>query len=154
MIMQSNMTLMMCVIITGWWKLHGNISRNGYGNAIIGRYGGYSEEDIRMLMCETMYHITGYGCTSEVCITSRGEKGQCTVSKRLANCRKVRARITHGLTLVIKNSHTYCKAYYPSKKSTMTHAPSGEIGRDNHRAPPTFTQRKTLNNKSCSNFLA
>ena len=27
-------------------KLHGNISRNGYGNAIIGRYGGYFEESI------------------------------------------------------------------------------------------------------------
>ena len=30
-------------------KLHGNISRNGYGNAIIGRYGGCFEEDIRRL---------------------------------------------------------------------------------------------------------
>ena len=28
-------------------KLHGNISRNGYGNAIIGRYGHCFEEDIR-----------------------------------------------------------------------------------------------------------
>ena len=28
------------------WKLHGNISSNGYGNAIIGRYGGCFEEDI------------------------------------------------------------------------------------------------------------
>ena len=27
-------------------KLHGNISRNGYGNAIIGRYGGCLEEGI------------------------------------------------------------------------------------------------------------
>ena len=27
-------------------KLHGNISRNGYGNAIIGRYGGCFEESI------------------------------------------------------------------------------------------------------------
>ena len=27
-----------------WWKLHGNISQNGYENAIIGRYGGYFEE--------------------------------------------------------------------------------------------------------------
>ena len=27
-------------------KLHGNISRNGYGNAIIGWYGGYFEEGI------------------------------------------------------------------------------------------------------------
>ena len=28
-------------------KLRGNISRNGYGNAIIGRYGGCFEEVIR-----------------------------------------------------------------------------------------------------------
>ena len=27
-------------------KLHGNISRNDYGNAIIGRYGGCFEEGI------------------------------------------------------------------------------------------------------------
>ena len=27
-------------------KLHGNISRNGYGNAIIGRYGGGFKEGI------------------------------------------------------------------------------------------------------------
>ena len=27
-------------------KLHGNISRNGYGNAMIGRYGGFSDEGI------------------------------------------------------------------------------------------------------------
>ena len=26
-------------------KLHGNISRNGYGNAIIGRYGGCFEKE-------------------------------------------------------------------------------------------------------------
>ena len=32
-------------------KLHGNISRNGYGNAIIGRYGVCFEEDIRRFMC-------------------------------------------------------------------------------------------------------
>ena len=38
-------------------KLHGNISRNGYGNAIIGRYGGCFEEDIRRLMCDRAYRI-------------------------------------------------------------------------------------------------
>ena len=27
--------------VTEQWKLHGNISRNGFENAIIGRYGGY-----------------------------------------------------------------------------------------------------------------
>ena len=35
--------------VTERWKLHGNISRNGYGNAIIGRYGGCFEEGIRGL---------------------------------------------------------------------------------------------------------
>ena len=54
-------------------KLHGNISRNGYGNAIIGRYGGCFEEGIWWVYD-----------TSEVCTNSRGEKGQCTVPKRLA----------------------------------------------------------------------
>ena len=44
-IMQSNMTMMERVIIN-CGKLHGNISRNGYGNAIIGRYGGCFEESI------------------------------------------------------------------------------------------------------------
>ena len=47
MIMQSNLTMMKCVIIKrNGGKLHGNISRNGYGNAIIGRYGGCFEEGI------------------------------------------------------------------------------------------------------------
>ena len=38
-------------------NLHGNRSRNGYGNAIIGRYGGYFEEGNRWV----------YG-TSESCV--------------------------------------------------------------------------------------
>ena len=45
-------------------KLHGNISRNGYGNAMIGRYGGFFEEGIRRFMCERAYHITGL---KEIC---------------------------------------------------------------------------------------
>ena len=60
-------------------KLHGNISRNGYGNAIIGRHGGCFEEDIRRLMCGRAYPITGFECIYEVCTNSQGEKGQCTV---------------------------------------------------------------------------
>ena len=69
------------------------------------------EEVIKRLMCDRVYHITGFGCTSEVCTNSRGEKGQCTVAKRLANCGKVRVRTIHGLSLAVKNSHTYCKIY-------------------------------------------
>ena len=65
-------------------KLHGNISRNGYGNVVIGRYGGSFEEDIRRFMCDRVYRITGFGCTGEVCTNSQGEEGQCMVPKRLA----------------------------------------------------------------------
>jgi hypothetical protein len=52
--LQQNMTLYECrtmmvrVIINGAVELHGNIFRNGYGNAIIGRYGGCFEERNRM----------------------------------------------------------------------------------------------------------
>ena len=65
-------------------KLHGIISRNGYGNAIIGRYGGYFEEDIMRFMCDRAYHITRFGFTGEVWTNSQGEKGKHTVPKRLA----------------------------------------------------------------------
>ena len=44
-------------------ELHGNISRNGYGNAMIGRYGGCFEEGIWWV------YDTG---------------GKCTVLERLA----------------------------------------------------------------------
>ena len=61
-----------------------HISRNDYGNAMIGRYGGCFEEDIMRLMGDRAHRITGFGCTGEVCTNSRGDKGQCTVPKRLA----------------------------------------------------------------------
>jgi hypothetical protein len=70
---------------------------------MIGRYGGCVEEDIRRLMCDRAYHIMGFVCTGKVCTNSRGENGQCTVPKRVAICGKVRVRIVHELTLVIKS---------------------------------------------------
>ena len=113
----------MCHNKTERWKLHGNISRNGYGNAIIGRYGDCFEEDIKWLMCERAYHIMGFECTGEVCTNSQGEKGQCTVPKRQANCGKLRACIIHGLTLVIKNSHTYCESLLALEAKYYSYAP-------------------------------
>ena len=57
------------------WKLHGNISRNGYENAIIGRYGGCFEEGI--------WWVYGTGET-------------CAAQERLG---RVRVRIIHGLNI-------------------------------------------------------
>ena len=82
--MQSNMTMNAQVMYMMMMEVAWHISRNGYGNAMIGRYGGCFEEDIRRFMCDRAYGIMGFGCTGEVCTNSRGEKGQCTVPKRLA----------------------------------------------------------------------
>ena len=71
--------MMMHVTMNGTVESCMAIYQNGYGNAIMGRYGGCFEEDIRRLMCDRAYRITGFGCTGEVCTNSRGEKGQCTV---------------------------------------------------------------------------
>ena len=70
--------------------MHGNISRNGYGNAMIGRYGGCFEEGIWWLY-------------------DTGER--CAVLERLAMVEGRKVRMIHGLTLVIKNSYIIAKVY-------------------------------------------
>ena len=59
-------------------KLHGNISQNGYGNAIIGRYGGCFEE--------------GYVVDLWYLRKLRG-------TREASNGEKVRVRIIHGLNI-------------------------------------------------------
>ena len=77
-------------------------------------------------MCDRAYRIMGFGCTGEVCTNSQGEKGQCTVPQRLENCGRLRVHIIHGLTLVIKNSYTYCKKSTSHQKPKhYAHAPRG-----------------------------
>ena len=56
-------------------KLHGNVSRNGYGNAIIGRYGGCFEEDIRRFMCDRAYHARGLDAPAKFAPTLKVRKG-------------------------------------------------------------------------------
>ena len=59
--------------------MHGNISRNGYGNAKIGRYGGCFEEEIWL-------------------VYDNGEK--CAVLERLAMVEGwEKVRIIHGLNI-------------------------------------------------------
>ena len=70
-------------------KLQGNISRNGYENAIIGRYGGCFEEGIWWV------YGTGESCAAQQRLAIKGGR--------------VRVRITHGLNISQKNSYTYCK---------------------------------------------
>ena len=39
--------------------LHGNVSRKGYGNALIGRYGGYFEERYNESYDDRAYYAKG-----------------------------------------------------------------------------------------------
>src|ERR1044072_7099263 len=50
---------------------------------LVGRYGGCFEERYKEAYDDRAYHYKGFGCTGEVCANSRGEKGQCTIPKRL-----------------------------------------------------------------------
>ena len=59
-------------------KLHGSISRNGYGNAMIGRYGGCFEEGIWW-------------------VYDTGER--CAVLERLAMVEGRKVHMIHGLNL-------------------------------------------------------
>ena len=95
-------------------------------------------------MCDRAYRITGFGCTGEVFTNSRGEKGQCTVPQRLANCEKVRVCIIYGLTLVIKNSYTYCKILLALEAKYYYACPQGDrlVGKD-HRSSPTATHKES-----------
>ena len=78
-------------------KLHGNISRNGYGNAIIGRYGGCFVEGIWWVYD-----------TDE----------RCAVLERLAMVEGRKVRIIHGLNI----SHK--ELTYLLQKSTTHQKPS------------------------------
>ena len=46
-------------------------------------------------------------------------------TEEASNDGRLRVRIIHGLKLVIKNSHTYCKNYKSSKTKHYAHAPRG-----------------------------
>ena len=58
--------------------MHGNISQNGYGNAIIGRYGGFFEEGI----------LVGLWYQRKLCGT-----------REASNDGRMRVRIIHGLDI-------------------------------------------------------
>ncbi len=89
-----------------WWMLHGNVSQKGYGNALIGRYGGYFEERYNEDYVWQSVSCHGFGCIGEVCTNSPDEKWQCTVPKRLAKYGwwKCQQSNTH---ISLKNSYTY-----------------------------------------------
>src|SRR3954471_3155519 len=95
------------------WMLHGNISRKGYGNALIGRYGGYFEERYKEGYNDRAYHAKGLDVPARWTPTLGMRRGQCTVPKRLANMRRWKCQLsiltlvqrTHALIIDISQSN-------------------------------------------------
>ena len=89
-------------------KLHGNISRNGYGNAIVGRYGGYFEEGIWWVWYWRKLRGT----------------------REASNGGRMRVRIIHGLNISHKElTYLLQKSTSHQKPRYYTHAPRGRVGR-------------------------
>src|SRR3954471_10733119 len=57
-----------------WWMLHGNVSRKGYGNALIGGYGGCFEEGYNEAYDDRAYRVKGLDVPAKVDANSRSEK--------------------------------------------------------------------------------
>ena len=55
--------------------LQGSVSRNGYGNAMIVRYGDYFEEDIMRLMYDRSYHAKDLDAIAKFAQTLEMRKG-------------------------------------------------------------------------------
>src|SRR3954471_22743418 len=83
------------------WKLHVNISRKGYGNALIGRYGGCFEERYKeVYMTERiMPRVWMYRRRWTPTLGVRRRK--CTAQERLANMRRWKCQLSI-LTLVLR----------------------------------------------------
>ena len=69
--------------------LHGNVSRKGYGNALIGRYGGCFEERYKEVYDDRAYHAKGLDVPAKVDANSRSEKKAMHGRERLAKYGKV-----------------------------------------------------------------
>ena len=55
--------------------LHGNVSRKGYGNALIGRYGGCLEERYNEAYDDRAYHAKGLDAPAKYAPTLEVRKG-------------------------------------------------------------------------------
>ena len=70
-------------------------------------------------------------------------------------CGRVRVRIIHGLTLVIKNSYTYCKSLLALEAKYYYAFPQRDrlVGKD-HRLSPTTTHKEDNQKRtSCNKFV-
>ena len=88
------------------WMLHGNVTRKGYGNALIGRYGGCFEERYKEVYDDRAYHANGLDVPAKVDTNSRSEKKVMHGTGETSKYGKVEVS-TFNTYISLKNSCTY-----------------------------------------------
>src|ERR1041385_2799670 len=94
------------------WMLHGNISRKGYENASIGRYGGFFEEGYKEVYDDRVYHSKGLDVPAKVDANSRSEKkamhdtGEASKYEEVEVSISIRTLVSRTHALIIGNSQS------------------------------------------------
>ena len=66
--------------------LHGNVSRKGYGNALIGRYGSCLEERYNEAYDDRACHAKGLDAPVKFVPTLKMRKGNARVTSQILEC--------------------------------------------------------------------
>ena len=88
------------------WMLHGNISRKGYGNALIGRSGVCFEERYKEVCDDRAYHAKGLDVPAKVYANSQSEKEAMHGTEEASKYEEVEGS-TFNTHISPKNSCTY-----------------------------------------------
>ena len=119
--------------------LHGNVSRNGYGNTVIGRYGGCLREIIGLCVVEQDEVLPRSWMYWRSMHQSQCERGQCAAPKRLAKYGSGSAKNQNSTMHFV-----YCKQLAVSMFYKWLETPR-EGSWQRHKCPVGFPDR-------CSNY--
>ena len=130
-------------------ELHDNISRNSYGNAVVGRYGGCFEEDVQAYVQENKRKSShGFWMYWRSMHNSQCEKRAMHSTEEASKFGWWKCQ-NRSLTLVKKNSQVYCKQLAGSTLSAwLTFTPRRAVhgGTSTPLDPSTFTHNLVITN--------
>src|SRR3954463_11100862 len=92
------------------WMLHGNVSRKGYGNALIGRYGGCFEEGYKEAYDDRAYHAKDFDAPAKFALNLKVIKGNARYRRGSQNIysgsenNRILTLVKRTHTLIISNS--------------------------------------------------
>src|ERR1041385_6825599 len=114
------------------WMLHGNVSRKGYGNALIGRYGGCFEKGYMEVCDDKAYHAMGLEAPAKFAPTLKMRNGNAGYRRGLQNMEggsannRILALVRRTHALIIGNSLSNQEVHKETdRKSTRLNSSHG-----------------------------